>query len=56
MIGYGEERFEALKNAVEQTVAEASGPARICDGRALKQNYSGPPFSEEDCIALPGIT
>ena len=50
----GEERFQALKNAVIQTVAEAGGPARICDGQVLKQNYSGPPFSEEDWQRIIG--
>jgi hypothetical protein len=43
-----EKRFVSLKRAVEQTMAEADGPARICDGQALKQHYSGPPFSESD--------
>lgn len=42
------ERFESLKNAVEQTMAEAGDPGRICDGLSLKRHYSGPPFSEED--------
>lgn len=48
------ERFEALKTAVRQTADEAGGPAGICDGRALKQNYSGPPFSEEDWRRITG--
>jgi hypothetical protein len=42
------ERFVSLKRAVEQTMFEADGPARICNGQALKQHYSGPPFSESD--------
>jgi hypothetical protein len=42
------ERFESLKTAVEQTMAEAGGPGRICDGQALRRHYSGPSFSEED--------
>lgn len=36
-------RFASLKDA-----AERAGPSRICDGRTLKQNYSGPAFSEMD--------
>ncbi len=45
---FAAERFEALKNAVERTLTEAVNPGRICDGVALKQHYSGPPFSEEN--------
>jgi hypothetical protein len=41
-------RFVSLKRAVEQTMAEADGPRAICDGQALRQHYSGPPFSEGD--------
>jgi hypothetical protein len=47
-------RFESLKNAVERTMAEAGDPGRICDGRALKRHYSGPPFSEEDWRRIAG--
>jgi hypothetical protein len=41
------ERFDSLRNAVEQTVAEAGDPRRSCDGQALRRHYSGPPFSEK---------
>jgi hypothetical protein len=42
------EMVKALKSAVQLTIAEAGGPERICDGRALKRHYSGPPFSDSD--------
>lgn len=48
------ERFASLKSAVERTIAESGDPERICDGRTLKQYYSGPPFSEEDWRRLAG--
>jgi hypothetical protein len=42
------ERFNSLRNAVDQTVAEAGDTRRSCDGQALRLHYSGPPFSEKD--------
>jgi hypothetical protein len=48
------ERFASLKNAVERTVAEDGNPGRICDGQALRQHYSGPPFSEDDWRFIAG--
>lgn len=42
------ERFDSLRSAVGQTVAEGGGPGRSCDGQALRRHYSGPPFSEKD--------
>jgi hypothetical protein len=48
------ERFEALRVAVEQTNAEPGGIARICDGKTLKQHYSGPPFSDTDWRYIAG--
>jgi hypothetical protein len=42
------ERFSSLRNAVEQTVAEAGDTKHSCDGQALRLHYSGPSFSEED--------
>jgi len=42
------ERIQSLNHAVEQTMAEADGPTRICDGQALRQHYSGPPLRETD--------
>jgi len=48
------ERFESLKNAVEQTRAQSGDPGRVCDGQILKQHYSGPPFSEEDWHRITG--
>jgi hypothetical protein len=48
------ERFESLKTAVERTMAESRDPKRICDGSSLKQNYSGPPFSENDWRYIAG--
>jgi hypothetical protein len=47
-------RFEALRVAVEQTSAEPGGVARICDGKTLKQHYSGPPFSDTDWRYIAG--
>ncbi len=48
------ERFVALKNAVERTMAESGNPGRICDGQALKKHYSGPPISENDWKYIAG--
>lgn len=48
------ERFEALRGSVEQTKKEPGGVARICDGKTLKQHYSGPPFSESDWRYIAG--
>lgn len=48
------ERFASLKSAVEQTKAEAGGMERICDGKTLKQHYSGPPFSDTDWRYIAG--
>lgn len=48
------ERFESLKKAVEQTWADVDGRERICDGAALKHNYSGPPFSESEWQLIAG--
>lgn len=42
------ERFDSLRNAVEQTVAEAGDTRRSCDGQALRLHYAGPSFSEKD--------
>jgi hypothetical protein len=49
-----EKRFVSLKHAVEQTLTEADGPVRICDGQTLKLHYSGPPFSENDWLYIAG--
>jgi hypothetical protein len=48
------ERFESLKSAVEQTRSESDDPGIICDGKALKRHYSGPPFSETDWQYIAG--
>ena len=48
------ERFESLKNAVEETVAQGGDPARICDGENLKRHYSGPAFSDQDWKRITG--
>jgi hypothetical protein len=48
------ERFESLRLAVERTRLEAGNPARICEGPALKRNYSGPPFSDKDWHYIAG--
>jgi hypothetical protein len=48
------ERFEALRVAAERTNAEPGGVARICDGKTLKQHYSGPPFSDTDWKYIAG--
>jgi hypothetical protein len=49
-----EERFERLKSAVEQTIAESGETESICDGQALRRHYSGPPFSDEDWQRIAG--
>ncbi len=48
------ERFESLKLAVERTRLEPGNPARICEGPALKRNYTGPQFSEKDWRYIAG--
>lgn len=48
------ERFQGLRVAVEQTKAEPGGSPRICDGRTLKEHYSGPPFSDTDWRFIAG--
>jgi len=48
------ERFESLKNAVQQTASDPKDQVRICDGSALKRHYSGPRFSEEDWHRITG--
>jgi hypothetical protein len=45
------ERFSALKRAVERTRTNGGD---ICFGLDLKQNYSGPPFSESDWAYISG--
>lgn len=35
-------------------MAEADGPARICNGQALRPHYFGPPFSENDWQYIAG--
>jgi hypothetical protein len=47
-------RFTALRFAVEQSKAEVDGPARICDGGALRRHYSGPSFSDSDWRYIVG--
>jgi hypothetical protein len=48
------ERFESLKSAVEETIAESADPAHICDGQNLKRHYSGPAFSDQDWERITG--
>lgn len=48
------ERFNALKGAVERTVAQAGNAGRPCDRTALQRNYSGPSFSNEDWQRITG--
>lgn len=48
------ERFKSLKIAVEKMRAESADPGHICDGQALKRNYSGPPFSDQDWSFIAG--
>jgi hypothetical protein len=47
-------RFEALRSAVEQTVAEAGDSERVCDGKALRRHYFGPSFRDEDWQRIVG--
>lgn len=47
-------RFASLKDAAERAAMENGGPDRICDGTALKQNYTGPAFSESDWRFIEG--
>jgi hypothetical protein len=48
------DRFASLKSAAKQTMTESGDPKRICDGLSLKQNYSGPPFSQQDWGRITG--
>ncbi|HEY1159658.1 MAG TPA: hypothetical protein VGE83_03460 [Terracidiphilus sp.] len=49
-----EERFQALKRAVERTWSAPNGPASVCNGLALRRNYSGPPFSDQNWSRIAG--
>ena len=48
------QRFRSLKAAVEHSLTQDRGPARICDGQFLMQHYSGPSFSNEDWERITG--
>jgi hypothetical protein len=48
------ERFEALKIAAERVKIEEAGQQSVCDGQALRRNYSGPPFSDYDWRYVAG--
>lgn len=48
------QRFESLKLAVERTRSEPGDPGRICDGRVLEKNYSGPQFGSHDWRYIAG--
>ncbi len=48
------ERFASLQSAVETTIATNGDSTRICDGEALRQHYSGPPFSKDDWNRIAG--
>lgn len=49
-----QERFVALKSAVEKTAVEAGSPDLICDGAAIERHYSGRPFSDSDWRYIAG--
>jgi len=48
------DRFTSLQRAVERTFGARFDRAEICDGSILKQNYSGPPFTDEDWRRITG--
>ena len=49
-----EQRFIALKRAVEVAAAQHGGPGKICDGPFVRQSYDGPPFSERNWRFIQG--
>jgi len=51
---YAAERFNGLSHAAQRVRAETGDPGRVCDGQALKRNYSGPAFSESDWRYIAG--
>lgn len=51
---YAAERFNGLSYAAQQVRAEAGNPGLVCDGQALKRNYSGPAFSESNWRHIAG--
>lgn len=48
------QRVSSLKDAVDRVETEAGNPGRACDGNALKEHYSGPPFTEQDWRYVAG--
>ncbi len=48
------ERFAALRNAVQQSLAAGGDPERKCEGAVLRLHYSGPPFSESSWRYIHG--
>jgi hypothetical protein len=51
---YAAERLNALSHAAQRVRAETGNPELVCDGQALKRNYSGPPFSESNWRHIAG--
>ena len=47
------QRFASLQTAVERA-RKKHGSASICDGQSLKENYSGPPFSDRSWRYIAG--
>jgi len=47
-------RFIALKEAVEQTMAQPGGAQLSCNGSILKRSYLGPTFTETDWQRIAG--
>jgi hypothetical protein len=48
------ERFESLSRAAQRTREVTGDVEHACDGLTLKQNYSGPPFSDNDWKYIAG--
>jgi len=52
--GLAQLRFAALKRAAELAAAQHGGPDRICEDSFVRQNYDGPPFSDDDWRYIAG--
>ena len=52
--GLAQLRFAALKRAAELAAAQYGGPDRICEDSFVRQNYDGPPLSDNDWRYIAG--
>jgi len=51
---FAEERLTSLQRAAQATISNPSTSAQLCEGAALRRNYAGRTFSEEDWKRITG--